>query len=467
MEMKSLKDILYYVALLSCLVMGSVMTYFQFVYFMRNEDVSSISFRKFATGKEDHPTYTICFLDINRQGDIFTNDIDAWPSFDSHVPIGYIKMRYKEHLLGTDYGNNNDRDINLTIRKTIYDNVAVSPFAKNIIDFVSIQSNATYADIYNSYAMGDSTYWTLALSHQDAYQRCYTKEISDNTYFVKDKFDLKGWNLNEFGLSIALYIHEEGQMYRTITKNKTTKIFHPPFNGSTYEYIISEIEVLRRRGNSKLPCNETIANEDDYFREVLIQKVGCVPDYWKTFISNTSLSTSLSPKCNYTQYKMLSQILNTPMEKNELYLYPCLHMKTRIEQPSKETIRLDGGLSPSFVLILNYRTQYELYKEITNHREFTLETLFGQVGGFVGTVLFISNKLQIFSRNNKVSVTEYLTLIILYVGSGIFLGYSILQVFQYLMDISWKIKTSLAEGNMVSRKTSQKINLVSKTLYKV
>ena len=261
-------------------------------------------------------------------------------------------------------------------------------FEKNAIFFTSEESNTENTDIF--YGRQWEKYWPFVLTHQDATQRCYSKKLSDKTYVVEDHLMLDGYSLSQLGFMIRLYVHEQGQMYRSITKTKTTKIFYPPEQyGSYYEYQISEIEVLRRRGDSKVPCNETIANEDEYFRDAVMYKVGCIPDYWKTFVSSSSSTRALSQKCNFTQYAEIKRILDTPMEKQSenIYLYPCVHMNVKIEQLSKEigSDKFGNKLGANFGIKFHYRTKYELYKEITNHRSFTLETLFGQVGGFVGT----------------------------------------------------------------------------------
>ena len=57
-------------------------------------------------------------------------------------------------------------------------------------------------------------------------------------------------------------------------------------------------------------------------------------------------------------------------------------MNAKTEQLSTVVIET----SNVFQIELQYRTKHEIYKEIKNQRAFTFETLFGQVGGFVGTI---------------------------------------------------------------------------------
>ena len=86
--------------------------------------------------------------------------------------------------------------------------------------------------------------------------------------------------------------------------------------------------------------------------------------------------------CNDTQYNETGRILETPLDKNQFFLHPCVHMNAKIERLQNEA----STTSPTtFEILIQYRTKHDIYKEIENHRAFTFETLFGQVGGFVGT----------------------------------------------------------------------------------
>ena len=65
--MEKVNPILRYLLLacnLTCITLAVIYTYLQIKIYFDNEDVSSISFRKFENGNEDkYPTYSICFED--------------------------------------------------------------------------------------------------------------------------------------------------------------------------------------------------------------------------------------------------------------------------------------------------------------------------------------------------------------------------------------------------------------------
>ena len=88
------------------------------------------------------------------------------------------------------------------------------------------------------------------------------------------------------------------------------------------------------------------------------------------------------------------------MDKNGLNLNPCIQIKSTInfERGAQErgyVVASDNqnagmGFDDDIVLIFKYETEHTWYKKITNKRAFSLETLFGQIGGFTGMIICLS-----------------------------------------------------------------------------
>ena len=103
--------------------------------------------------------------------------------------------------------------------------------------------------------------------------------------------------------------------------------------------------------------------------------------------------------CNRNQNYELDYLFLTPMDKNGLNLNPCIQIKSTInfERGAQERgymIASDrenasGEFKDSILLIFKYETEHTWYKKITNKREFSLETLFGQIGGFAGMIICV------------------------------------------------------------------------------
>ena len=149
-------------------------------------------------------------------------------------------------------------------------------------------------------------------------------------------------------------------------------------NGFFRYHDINDIEVLRKRPDSNRPCDEKLVDEDGLFLKQIMTDAKCVPTFWEPFVDDTTLKTNL-PKCkNSTQYrKIYRQFLDRLSKIGDDYIQPCTQMKVSVATRNRD--------SEPGQLKLYFRYNQDVYKEIVNARAFTIETLLGQIGGFVGT----------------------------------------------------------------------------------
>ena len=200
---------------------------------------------------------------------------------------------------------------------------------------------------------------------------------------------------------MEIFIHQQGRLYREIP-NKNVILIKPststlgiPSNTEDFhhEFSISGIEVIHRRENARIPCNKSIENEDDYVREMIMNHVGCVPSYWKRFVPNLTLSYTL-PDCTREQHSNIYEYLEfRGLKKYNIYLYPCKEVHFNIQHKNSKWVPiLNDPFDPIERLYGAFSFHYtiEWYKEIVDKQKFTFETLFAQVGGFVGACLIIS-----------------------------------------------------------------------------
>ena len=148
--------------------------------------------------------------------------------------------------------------------------------------------------------------------------------------------------------------------------------------GYRRKFSLSGFEVVRRRVDAKIPCNRTIENEDGYVREEVMKRTGCVPAYWKRFIGNSSLQTTL-PGCNQTQYSQIFRLMEyEKIEHDQFNLYPCNVTNAVVQLSTEEHVGYDYN-------DLQFRYTTDWYKEFVNKKAFSMETMWCQVGGFAGT----------------------------------------------------------------------------------
>ena len=128
-----------------------------------------------------------------------------------------------------------------------------------------------------------------------------------------------------------------------------------------------------------------------------MEKVGCIPAYWKVFYPGTSKTKDLEP-CKSNQYpdipnsrtENLDQLPTIFREFSLQHQNPCTEMRSAVSFNSKTFINdIDvsqaerpAGYNKTLGLIINYEDTK--YMEIKNTKAYDGETLLSQVGGFVG-----------------------------------------------------------------------------------
>ena len=131
-----------------------------------------------------------------------------------------------------------------------------------------------------------------------------------------------------------------------------------------------------------------------------MRKIGCVPAYWKRFVTNSSeLNAMASVNCTQLQYQKFYRVLKLDSFSSNLpYLYPCAQISQTIfhlEEKSQVHMLSDQENNNLEKGSISFHYSSDWYKEILNKRAFTLETFFGQIGGFIGKLCQIWYTLHI------------------------------------------------------------------------
>ena len=128
-------------------------------------------------------------------------------------------------------------------------------------------------------------------------------------------------------------------------------------------------------------------DDDAQWRNKVMDIVGCIPAFWKRFISNLYQNQSL-PTCNREQYQRIDteySPVNNFEQAASLYMQPCKQMTT-IVSATEKTIPNNKS---QFELVLNFNHATEEYKETVNNEAVNVETLCSQIGGFVGIMIYV------------------------------------------------------------------------------
>ena len=379
--------------------MAGYMSFLQLKNYLGNEDLASISFRKFEpSSSPQYPTFTMCISGITgKDGRHFKSDSSAWKFAQTD------RLSYTRYLMGENvskyYQVNGQPIKNLRIdvddfKDINYDEVSINLFDGIITLFYSLVNDGkTQKSISHSGCFQDNNVEKVCpflITHQDENQICYSKTISNHSYIVQEAFVLNIKTvLDDLKIGFSIYIHKEGELYRNLIDKKYKSRIQTNALGNTHKFTIDGIEVLKRRADSRIKCNKTIDNEDTFLRGHLMRKIGCIPAYWKRFATNSSELNDLAyVNCSQQQYQKFYRVLKSDsFSSNSHNLYPCaqigqtifhLEEKSQVHMLSdQENNHLDRGS-------ISFHYSSDWYKEILNKRAFTLETFFGQIGGFIG-----------------------------------------------------------------------------------
>ena len=360
--------------LILCIIFSGWFVKLQLEYYLENDDIASISFRKIEEGGNDqYPTYTICLF--SDEGKIFSQDSSSWKSPQ------ITPFNYHEFLRGFKSDTNQSEE---TFKNLIYDDISISMFDGFLLSLFGTRSNGSEIVRYGSEA---KEYFHI--SHQDFKRICYTKSIRPEHFFIEEMLVLNVLPQNSPGVGFEIYIHQQGTIHRNIP-GKNALLIPPTYSSNFYREIfhhvfsINGIEVLQRRKNGRIPCNQSIENEDVWIKEMIMSDVGCVPSFWNQSPSHSTPLSSL-PSCEREQYGMIYNSLeNRGRNKHNMYLYPCKEVHFNEQHKDTKHIPILNRDDDVLYGALSFHYTTVLYKEIVDTQKFTFETLFGQIGGFVG-----------------------------------------------------------------------------------
>lgn len=358
--MKFMKSTLRVSFFLLCLAITGYLVYLQFLYFMKNEDVASISHRTLnAKEKDEYPIFTICFRSI------YLNTIFEKDLFNN---TGITPESYQKYLSGLL------QNVTNIFGEINYDEVVFDIESNGLINFLTSNSVKGNQTLYEMMA--------LTTTFKDQFSICYSKNISfrRNVRYTMDYVNLNTALLHKRFFRMDVYIHKKGQLLRSLHKQIAQIIPSEYKSGMRYEFVIKKVEILRGRRDSNIPCNENLTNEDAYVLALIMKMSKCVPAYWNSFASSFVLNRELE-RCAANQYlnvqEKFTYIVNGFHTPNSFYIHPCENMNVLVTKMEKNMVNPDEGE-------FYFKYDQDSYKEIVNIKAYSFETLVGQVGGYVG-----------------------------------------------------------------------------------
>ena len=386
---------------LICIMSVLILVYYQFQVYMDNKDQSAVGYRKFNIDDRDlYPAISVCLHSPN--GAIFDKNE---PSIEG---LGGSK-KYQNILLGKE-------NITEDFSKVDFESARKDLFEDFVEVFFTMTKQGDVIDTWDPSMpsiMNESEYATkhpFFKSYQDPYFTCMTKKVN----YVKNQIlnfaslVLRASALYNSNIeNMLVYMHHAGQLTRQFGKQIVqlrSSNFKKAMNGSSNYYTvhINQVEILRKRPDAVTPCNVTLSDDDKKWREKIIEKMGCVPDYWSQLNEDIDLSESNNSNKNtlkrcttQKQYKLLASEYLPPKHSDNgtsLYIGPCNQMGITASVTQSDLNEQN--------LVLGFSYVVEEYRETTNRRAFSFKSLWSAIGGFIGMFLGCGLLQVIFSKHH-------------------------------------------------------------------
>ena len=214
---------------------------------------------------------------------------------------------------------------------------------------------------------------------------CISKNIVHRKNVMQwyDYVMLNSSMLYEENLEVTVYVHKKGQLIRSMANGVSTRIRRKTLkNGVNRTIEIGQVDILRKRADGKIPCDQYMQDEDKYRIEQIIKSVGCIPTFWMHLGGSIGLIQS-TPMCKTAMdydkvYTQLYDIWENPHLIDIAHKLHCTTMVTSVTITDETANDVPGILK---LTMLYHGTSY---RETINTKAYSSETLLGQIGGFVG-----------------------------------------------------------------------------------
>lgn len=409
----NLQNMLALVFTFSCFALAGYMGFLQFQSYMKNEDSTAISHEMFEGDNDDaYPTFSICLYKAG--GKIFQTGKSpnrcSYPCNNStYLAVnGTACQKHCSHMEYYDVLNGNKKDEY---------NLSTITFEDKVMDIETMTQEfytqlKTSSKIYKiQFGFPESNH-TFKKSYQDSYHACVTKEgfVGKGQFLKRDYIELDVISLLMFAdPDIHIFVHQKGRLLteleqpHVVIENKIladAKIENK--YGFSYEVNlrISTVEVLKKRPNAMIPCNELLHDEDNLWINKAIEMIGCVPPFFKRFVWDSTLNgnTAISNTCNMKELNSYAKEYAAKFyfgNISRMYYEPCYQV-TNVVSLAQSLIPVTNDLSlfssRASKKSVKIRIEYAMkgYKMATNNRAFGMLSLWSQIGGFVGMFLGFS-----------------------------------------------------------------------------
>ena len=219
------------------------------------------------------------------------------------------------------------------------------------------------------------------IGHRNPDESCFTRDSNDATGLIRvyDEVLLNRTLLhpgNNMNLEVKIIFHYPGQLVENIER-PTYHFFLEEIksNPMFWEGKIPQVSVLKNRPDSIPSCYDGNVSDDKRLRNKAITMIDCIPMHWK----DIDIPDSQKEFCESKEkFKMLNTLISSRMDI--LDTRSCTSMDILVIQ-SKAFRAEDKHIT---IKISYEKNQYQ---ETENVQDFSFESFFSSLGGFIGIFL--------------------------------------------------------------------------------
>ena len=391
-----LKTKITYIFYLVCCAIALMMTYRHIAIYCSNEDATSVLYKSFSTATESYyPDITICL-------------VDYYPSAqfnESRLPYNITSVDLTDMLLGSELGGSKVKEgdethlemlLNVIQRKNLSFEDLLNGDVKNIIGTYYTERTMPQGITQYGYSL-DSSHFNKTFG--SPYYNCWTRNFAytPGEMVKKEAMTIARESLNDFR-DIQITFHHPHQTLRH-DRICMSDFMHVNFTEKdklpSFIVTVNHIKFIRRRHTSHEKCDENLHHDDNRFLQVASKKLGCIPIFWMSISESWKKGSNLSYCTESSPYYLYNATYGLNWDARHLiykeYNPPCTKMIVTYDlSPREDDYRSREHLNvdADFLLMVLYRL--DEYEEIKNLQKFDKESLFSQIGGFVGIMLGVS-----------------------------------------------------------------------------
>ena len=349
--------------------------------FSRNESMSMVDFRSFLeTEKDIYPSISLCF-----SNDDYRNNLDGI---------------YNRKVLSNRYGIEDPRIYTDFLEGNYWDSqlfdLDYDAFTINLVDYVekiyikvnTFTSKSVYAWDANQDRAKEN--FPFRTTFRQANTKCFSFDLS--SHFVPDKkqnserpkkirqvgFTIK--SIASLNITLLYFAHYPNQLMRSspLTVEHLKHVGVISGNVMVKQFWLDNLEVIRRRNTFKAPCYEHSKNWDQYVMSQMLDRSCRPPQLLDKKLPNCTNNASMQ------KHNIVVDGFANP-EFVDQFTDPCdeiLSISYNIEEFEKKPNTALNSSTDIFFLF-----KYGKYKDILHIQSFNVESLIGNMGGYIGLFL--------------------------------------------------------------------------------